>query len=110
VGAIGVQGLPIDPFTPGTGYTGLSRAGTVSLLGNDMTINPEYQIVAAQGSYQADATLGILSQWSSAIATYQADTATHFNVSASANATVGTPINVTVTAMDAANNAVNGYT
>jgi len=110
LGAIGVQGLPTQTFTPGAGFTGLPRAGTGDLLGNNITINPEYKIVSATGQYQADATLGTLAQWAAAVATYRADAATHFSVSAPANASAGTSFSVTVTALDASNQVDGGYT
>lgn len=73
IGAIGaVQPISIG-FTPGAGYTGLSRAGTSSGV-NDITINPEFRIVAAIGTYLADGTLGSPSSWSAAIATYKGAT------------------------------------
>jgi len=74
VGAIGVSGPPTDSFTPGSGYTVLSSIGFTGVWNG--TIRPEYQIVSATGSYQADGTLGTSSGWAAGIATYKAAAAT----------------------------------
>ncbi len=74
VGAIGVSGPPTDSFTPGSGYTALSSVGFTGVWNG--TIRPEYRIVSATGSYQADGTLGTSSGWAAGIATYKAAAAT----------------------------------
>ncbi len=74
VGAIGVSGPPTDSFTPGSGYTALSSVGFTGVWNG--TIRPEYRIVSATGSYQADGTLGTSRGWAAGIATYKAAAAT----------------------------------
>ena len=110
LGGFGVlQALSVG-FTPGPGYTALARAGT-SLGVGDITVDPEYEIVSATGTYQASGTIGLVGLWAGALATYKADLATHLNISLSpVNPTSGAPCVVTVTAVDAAGNTDPGYT
>src|SRR5206468_226909 len=70
IGAIGVLQPLTSGFTPGAGYTGLPRDGTANGTG-DVTIDPEFRIVAATGTYQADGTLAASALWSAGIATYK---------------------------------------
>jgi hypothetical protein len=66
IGAITASGSAT--FTPGTGFTALS--GSESGVGR---LNPEYQIVSATGSYEANGTLSASGDWSAAVATYRMD-------------------------------------
>ncbi|HET7433359.1 MAG TPA: lamin tail domain-containing protein, partial [Thermoanaerobaculia bacterium] len=99
-----------------TGYTGTvhftsSSAGTLpadSTLTNGtgtfsvtLTTNGAQSITAADGSINGSANVTV---------DPAAQVATHFSVSAPANVTNGTPFNVTVTALDASNAVVTGYT
>src|SRR5262245_9487860 len=72
-GNIGTEAKKTDPFTPGTGYTGLPRenSGVVGPSSDNVTINPEYRIVAVMASYVADGTAGT-HPWAAAIATFRA--------------------------------------
>jgi hypothetical protein len=72
VGAIGVEGPSGDSFTEGGSYSTdpPTRAGTAG--GTDdtnITINPEYRIVSAAGTYAADGTI-TSRDWAAAIATF----------------------------------------
>jgi hypothetical protein len=71
-GAIGVLQPLASGFTPGPSYTALPRAGTSTGGATDITIDPEFRIVSAVGSYEANGTLAASALWSSAIATYLA--------------------------------------
>lgn len=73
IGAIGVQGPEDDTFTADASYKASTRVGTTG--GKDatnITINPEFQIVAAIDTYSATATLGTSRLWAANIATYLA--------------------------------------
>jgi hypothetical protein len=77
IGAIGVEGPLGDTFTPGAGYTALTRAGTTGGFStSNITIDPEYRIVSATGAYLANGTLGTSRRWAAAIATYKMGTPT----------------------------------
>lgn len=72
IGAIGVEGPLGDTFTAGSGYTALPRDGTTGAsASSNITINPEYRIVSATGTYVADGTLSDARKWAAAIATYK---------------------------------------
>src|SRR5207249_1995537 len=77
IGAIGVETKSNDGFTPGSGYTALSAAGS-GQGGPDPTthisIDPEYQVVSTAQTYAANATLPNSRLWAAAIATYKAPT------------------------------------
>ncbi len=75
IGAIGTDGRITDTFTPGSGYTALTRAGTNStgMWATNNTINPEYRIVSSTGSYVADGTNSTSRRWAATIATYKAE-------------------------------------
>jgi len=71
IGAIGVEGPIEDSFTPGASWTALNRAGTSgNPAASNITINSEYRIVPAHGTYQADGTI-TSRDWAAAIATYR---------------------------------------
>ena len=55
-------------FTPGAGFTGLPQAS--GPLGS---VNSEYRIVSATGSYVANGSLGSSTVWAAAVATYRMD-------------------------------------
>src|SRR5439155_1494972 len=74
IGAIGVGTKKTESFTAGAGYSALTSSSSGPALGNatdNVTIDPEYRIVAATGSYTADGTLGRQRLWAAAIATYR---------------------------------------
>jgi hypothetical protein len=72
-GALGVNGRIGDSFTPTAPYTGLTRAGTTGGFSNtNVTINPEYRIVAATGGFSASGTNSSDREWAAAIVTYRA--------------------------------------
>src|SRR5216117_4102244 len=74
IGAIGVETKKTESFTAGAGYSALTSSSSGPALGNatdNVTIDPEYRIVAATGSYTADGTLGRQRLWAAAIATYR---------------------------------------
>ncbi|MGH7788424.1 MAG: hypothetical protein ACRERC_16260, partial [Candidatus Binatia bacterium] len=81
IGAMGIEGPVTDTFTAGAGYTLLAEAGTTGgTTGSNVTINPEYRIVAATGGYAADGSNSASRQWAAVIATYRgapAGTPTH---------------------------------
>jgi hypothetical protein len=82
VGAIGVEGPDGDSFAAGAYYTALPRIGTSGgSASSNVSINPEFQIVSAIGTYAADGTLGTIAKWAAGIATYRAlpPTATPIN-------------------------------
>ncbi|MBW2437899.1 MAG: hypothetical protein JRF29_11510, partial [Deltaproteobacteria bacterium] len=64
IGAIGVQGPTSDNFVHGSGWTGLTEAGT-----SNITLNSQYQIVSATGSYNANGT-NPRQKYAAGIATY----------------------------------------
>src|SRR5439155_26201312 len=73
LGAIGVEAKINQTFIPGAGYTGLPREHSnpnAGSPGHHVTIDPEFRIVTATGSYFADGTLGGNRLWAAAIATY----------------------------------------
>jgi len=120
IGAVGVQGFldgsqpSTAGFLPGAGYTPLAFTGTPSgNSGNhNVTLFPEYKIVSSTGNYQADGTLTTNAggQWAAALVAYKADALTHFDVTAPATVSGGVPFSVTITAKDASNATVPGYT
>jgi hypothetical protein len=114
LGAIGLlAGNPSPPaFTPGAGYTALPSAFAQFLLdGHRYAIDPEFQVVTATDSYQADGSLGAPSNWTAALETYRADGATHLSITPSVgSAAPGAPFGVTVTALDDQGNPAAGYT
>jgi hypothetical protein len=71
-------------FTPGAGYTALTSGYGVNLSPIfAFGVNPEYQIVAATGTYQANGTFSSsASGWGAAIATYKAVPAVPPSISA----------------------------
>src|SRR2546425_7927501 len=74
LGAIGVETKKTESFTPRAGYTALTAISSGPALGaatNNVTIDPEYQIVSLTGSYAAGGTLGRVRLWAAAIATYR---------------------------------------
>src|SRR5207244_897367 len=64
-----------DPFAAGAGYTGLPNTGTgkSGSPSSNVSIDPEYRIVAATGSYVADGTT-VFARWAATIATFRAAT------------------------------------
>ena len=110
LGAVGMEGPPWVSFTPGTGLTSLSSAGT-SGGGNNETMFPEYEIVSATGAYAATATIGTGDQWDAIAYTYKADLTTKYAISSvPATATAGTAFNITVTAQQAGGSTDTTYT
>ncbi len=109
-------------FTPGANFSTFTGAESTQSFGvaypsiQTLQVDPEFQIVAATGKYQADGTLAVsgLAYLSSAagIATYKAsDQTTQFSVTASnPNPAAGASFSVTVTAQDAAHATATGYT
>ncbi|MFN8642759.1 MAG: hypothetical protein U0802_14310 [Candidatus Binatia bacterium] len=72
-GAIGVEGPSTDTFTPGASFIALAAAGTTGPPGaSNVTINPEYRIVAATGAYAADGTGSTNRNWAATVASYRA--------------------------------------
>src|SRR2546425_5513493 len=72
LGAVGVETKKTESFTPRAGYTALTAISSGPALGaatNNVTIDPEYQIVSLTGSYAAGGTLGRVRLWAAAIAT-----------------------------------------
>jgi len=80
-------------YLPDSGYTG-PASFSYTVCDNGTTA----------GSLDAQCTTGTVN------VTVNAQVATHFSVTAPANTTSGTPFNVTVTALDASNVTVTGYT
>jgi hypothetical protein len=75
MGVIGVETKLNQTFTGGAGYTVLDRAQSDPNAGNPgrhVTIDPEFQLVGAIGSYDADGVLGGPRAWAAAIVTYRA--------------------------------------
>ncbi|MBM2825963.1 MAG: hypothetical protein HW403_27 [Dehalococcoidia bacterium] len=73
VGAIGAEGPVEDTFTAGASYTAgpPTEAGTTgNPAAGNITINPEYRIVSATGTYSADGTI-TSRDWRAAVATYR---------------------------------------
>src|SRR2546426_1809021 len=74
LGAVGVETKKTESFTPRSGYTALTAFSSGPPPGaatDNVTIDPEYQIVTATGSYAAGGTLGRVRLWAAAIATYR---------------------------------------
>ncbi len=103
-----------------TGYT-----GTVHFTSSDLqavlpanstltngvgTFSATLKTAGAQTIAATDTVTASITGSSGAITVSAATTATHFSVTAPANATVGTAINITVTALTAANATATGYT
>jgi len=80
-------------YTPDAGFSG-PASFTYTVCDNGTT----------NGSLDVQCTTGTVN------VTVNAQVATHFSVTAPANTTSGTPFNVTVTALDASNTIVTGYT
>src|SRR5439155_26841938 len=61
------------PFAPGAGYIALQNisTGTSGSPDSNISIEPEYRIVAATGSYLADGTT-VVANWAASIATFPA--------------------------------------
>ncbi|TMA35182.1 MAG: hypothetical protein E6J79_15530, partial [Deltaproteobacteria bacterium] len=74
LGSIGVETKKDDPFAPGAGYTALANIGTGTSGPSDsnVSIDPEYRIVAATGSYLADGSINPAQNWAATIATFPA--------------------------------------
>ncbi len=114
IGGIGVEGPTTETFTAGANYTApaSSRAGTSGgNAANNITINPEYRIVSATGTYAATGTLSSSRLWAAAIATYKArilpTKLTITSVNGGANPIAGTAFSVTVQAQDASGTPAN---
>jgi cysteine-rich repeat protein len=73
-GAIGVETESGETFTAGTNYAALAAAssGSQANAASNITVDPEYRIVLAIGSYAADGTLETARRWAAALATYRA--------------------------------------
>ncbi|HYY06800.1 MAG TPA: DUF4215 domain-containing protein, partial [Candidatus Limnocylindria bacterium] len=73
IGAIGVETKSTESFITGAGYIALAPGSstTSGSATDNVTIDPEYRIVGATGSYVADGTLGRDRLWAAAIATYR---------------------------------------
>src|SRR5947207_2012003 len=74
LGSIGVETKKDDPFAAGAGYTGLPNIGTGTSGPSDsnVSIDPEYRIVAAISSYFADGSINPAQNWAATIATFPA--------------------------------------
>ena len=75
LGTFGVETKKDDPFTAGATYTALQNAGsgTSSTPTDHVSIDPEYRIVAATGSYLADGSIAPSPHnWGAAIVTFRA--------------------------------------
>ena len=59
-----------DTFTAGAGLTLAGRVGTSTNKPYDMTINPEYRIVSATGTYKVDGTNDKSHPWAAVVVTY----------------------------------------
>ncbi len=92
-------GSVTQPGGPGTAY---------SVAGNHTYTTPGAQTLTVTITTKGSPTPETAQDATSI--TVQADAATHFAVSAPANATAGTAFNVTVTALDAGDNTVTNYT
>ncbi len=79
------------------------QVGSSTTSTNVTGANKVYQLTPAPTNATTDAVDGSVTV--SAVAT-----ATHFSVSGPSTATAGTPVSFTVTALDASNNPVSGYT
>ncbi|MDQ3280283.1 MAG: hypothetical protein M3Q69_02610, partial [Acidobacteriota bacterium] len=99
-----------------TGYTGTvhftsSSAGTLpadaTLTNGTRTFSVTLTTTGAQTLTAGD---GSINGSANIIVAAPPQVATHFSVNAPANVTAGTPFNVTVTALDASNAVVTGYT
>jgi hypothetical protein len=106
LGTVGVEGPTTETFTVGTSYTIAGRAGTSGgTATNNITVNPEYRIVTATGTYSAGGTLSVSHLWGAAIVTYKAaPTPTKLvitSVNGGANPTAGIGFSVVVQAQDA---------
>ncbi|MEO6325825.1 MAG: M36 family metallopeptidase [Thermoanaerobaculia bacterium] len=97
--------LPADPVGMMTKYNGTSTKGTWTALASDV-------FSAAQGGTAGN---GTFQSWSILVTPVHFDcaavtvAATHYTVVAPPTATVGTPFSFTVTAQDAFNGTVTGY-
>jgi cysteine-rich repeat protein len=73
IGAMGVETGSTETFTLGASYiTGTNRSSSAGTAAANITIDPEYRIVAATGTYTATGTLSASRAWAAAIATYRA--------------------------------------
>lgn len=92
IGALGVEGFATETFTPGAGYTLLPRAGTLGgSQATNVTINPEFRIVSATGSYVADGTNSASARWAAAIASYRMVTSSPTETPTATATTTATP-------------------
>jgi hypothetical protein len=73
IGALGVEGILGDTFTPGAGYSAGTRTATANATAtNNVTIDPEWQIVSTTGTRVADGGVDDLTNrdWAAAQATF----------------------------------------
>lgn len=71
--AIASEGPSGDTFTVGTSYTAIDKAGTTGgQTYSNITLNGEYRIVSATGTYPGDGTLGTSRPWLANVDTYKA--------------------------------------
>jgi hypothetical protein len=115
-GANGIEGVGVVFTAPETGSSGTFAGGVTSVNvttdASGIATAPVFTANSISGTYNVTATINALTANFSLtnLDPPVVPTATHFSLSAPASATVGTPFNVTVTALDSSNATVTGYT
>ncbi len=107
-----ISGAGVTFTAPSSGASGTFAGGSTSATaitdGSGIATAPVFTANSITGSYNVTATSGAVSTTFSL--TNQPQAATHFSVSAPATVTNGTAFSVTVTALNASNGVVTGYT
>ena len=110
IGTIGVEGKSNESFTTGGSYTIMGRVGTnQGSATSNITVNPEYRLVSATGSYSATGTLGTAHNWAASIVTYKARPVklAITSVNGGANPTAGSGFPVVIQSQSAAGTPAN---
>ncbi|HEV7427102.1 MAG TPA: lamin tail domain-containing protein, partial [Thermoanaerobaculia bacterium] len=106
-----ISGAGVTFTAPPSGSSGTFSNGTTTASvitdGSGIAVSPVFTANATAGSYSVTAANGAFTTTFSL--TNLAQSATHFSVSAPANVTSGVAFNVTVTALNASNATVAGY-
>jgi cysteine-rich repeat protein len=74
LGAVGAETKKSEPLAPGAGFTALagSSTGNNGSTTSNMSIDEEYRVVNATGTFTADGTLAQPRNWAMAVVTYAA--------------------------------------
>ncbi|MCU1350636.1 MAG: repeat protein, partial [Acidobacteria bacterium] len=106
-----LSGVSVTFAAPASGASGIFAASaTVTTNASGIATAPAFTANGTAGSYVVTATAGALTANFNLTNVALAQVATHFSVTAPPTPMVGSAFNITVTALDASNAAVPGYT